>query len=222
MPELLLLPIDMRRFLEEPRNAVILPAAVIVPFLSLWPYFASPFVPALIATYACLEPQLLNMWYLWPGQLEGLAVRPVSWKRTIAAKNLASLALMLCVFAVFAVVTLYFHAGKIAAADLAKSVLHCITGGLALTVFGNNYSIVSPRAEIAWTLTDMASAVLCMIIGVIGILPVIVLSPFIGDWEASGIAILLYFFLWAGWSLPRSAHRLSTDIPELWMSVRLS
>jgi hypothetical protein len=222
MREILLLPIEVRRFFEEPRNAVILPAAVMVPFLSLWPYFASPLVPALIATYFCLESQLLNMWYLWPGQIEGLAVHPVHWKRTIAVKNLTSLTLMLCVFAVFAITTLYFHTGKIAPADLILSLLHCIAGGLALTIFGNDYSIVAPREKIGWTLTDMASALLCMFVGAIGILPVVVLSPFVGAWAASSVAIVLYILLWATWSLPRTAIRLSTTIPELWMSAKLS
>jgi hypothetical protein len=221
MPEMLLISIEIRRFFEEPRNAVVLPAAVVVSFLSLWPYFASPFVPALVATYACIEPQFLNTWYLWPGQIEGLAVRPVNWRRAVAVKNLISLALMLCVYFLLAVVTAYFHTGKIASGDLVVSILHCVAGGLALTIFGNNYSVVAPRATIGWTLTDMASAVLCMIVGVAGIVPAVLLSLFVGTWVASIAVIILYAFLWANWSLHRTSARISTDIPELWMSTKL-
>jgi len=219
MPELLLFPVELRRFFEEPRNCVILPAAILVPFFSLWPYFASPFVPALTATFACMEPYFLNMWYLWPGQLESLALRPLNWRRIVAVKNFTALFLTLMTFACFAVITLYFYDGKIAPATIGSAFLHCIVGGFALALFGNNYSVVSPRARIGWTLDDLAASVLALVVAGAAMIPVILLTYLIGPWPANGALIVLALVLWAGWSLSASATRLAHNIPELWASA---
>jgi len=222
MPEILLFPIELRRFFEEPRNAVMLPVALLVPFLSLWPYFASPLLPALSATFACMEPYYLNMWYLWPGQFEGFALRPISWRRVIAVKNLAALVLTLILFWVFAAITFYFHTGRIAPNDLGDATLACVVAGMTLSIFGNNYSIVSPRGRMGWTLTDLAASVLAMLVGGMSLIPVVVVSYLIGSWEAYGILITLAALLWAGWSLPSTAARIANNIPELWMNATQS
>jgi len=222
MPELLLFPVEMRRFFEEPRNAAILPLALLVPFLSLWPYFASPLVPAIAATFACMEPYYLNMWYLWPGQLAGFALRPISWQRLIAVKNVTALALTLMLFWIFAAITLYFHTGRIPPNDLGNATLACIVAGAALSIFGNNYSIVSPRGRIGWTLTDLAASVLAMLVGGISLIPVVVLSYLIGSWEAYSVLIMLAALLWARWSLPTTSARIAHSVPELWMNAAQS
>ncbi len=222
MPELLLFPVELRRFFEEPRNSVILPAAILVPFFSLWPYFPSPFVPALTATFACMEPYFLNMWYLWPGQLESLALRPLNWRRVVAAKNLTALCLTLTTFSCFAVITCYFHNGRVPPGTIGPAFLHCILGGFALAMFGNNYSVVSPRARIGWTLDDLAASVLALIVAGAAMVPVIVLTYLIGPWPANGALIMLALILWAGWSLPASATRIAHSIPELWANATYS
>jgi hypothetical protein len=222
MPELLLFPVELRRFFEEPRNAVILPVAIIVPFLSLWPYFSSPLIPALAATIACMEPYYLNMWYLWPGQFEGFALRPIRWRMVIAVKNLVAFVLTLMLFWAFAAITFYFHNGRIAPLALFGATLPCIIAGIVLAVFGNNYSVVSPRARIGWTLTDLAASILALLVGGISLIPVIVLSYLIGPWEAYGVLIILAALLWAGWSLPNTSARIAESIPELWMNAAQS
>jgi hypothetical protein len=222
MPELLLFPVELRRFFEEPRNAVILPAAILVPFLSLWPYFSSPLIPALAATIACMEPYYLNMWFLWPGQFEGLALRPIRWRMVIAVKNLVGFVLTLMLFWIFAAITFYFHDGRIAPLALFGATLPCVNAGIVLAVFGNNYSIVSPRGRIGWALTDLAASILALLVGGISVIPVIVLSYLIGPWEAYGVLITLATLLWAGWSLPHTSARIAESIPELWMSATQS
>ena len=201
---------------------MILPVALLVPFLSLWPYFSSPLVPAFAATLACMEPYYLNMWYLWPGQLEGFAVRPISWRRVIAVKNFVALVLTLMLFWVFAAITFYFHTGRIAPIELCTTTLACVVAGVALSVFGNNYAIVSPRGRIGWTLTDLAASILAMLVGGVSLIPLVVLSYLIGPWEAYGILITLAALLWAGWSLPSTSVRIANSIPELWMNAAQS
>lgn len=222
MPELLLFQIELRRFFEEPRNAVILPAALVVPFLSLWPYFSSPLIPAFAATLACMEPYYLNMWYLWPGQLESLALRPITWRRVIAVKNSWALVVTLMLFWVFAAITFYFHTGRIAPNDLVNATMACLVSGVALSMFGNSYSIVSPRRRIGWTLTDLAASVLAMLVGGMSLIPVVVLSYLVGSWEAYGILMVLAAFAWVRWSLPISTTRIAKSIPELWMNAAQS
>lgn len=222
MPELLLFPVEMRRFFEEPRNAVILPLALLVPFLSLWPYFSSPLIPALAATIMCMEPYYLNMWNLWPGQLEGFAVRPIRWRRVIAVKNLIAHLLSLMVFWTFSAVTFYFHTGRIAPIQLCTATLVCIVAVGTLSLFGNNYSIVSPRRRIGWTLTDLAASILALLVASISVLPVVILGYLIGPWEAYGIVIVMAVLLWAGWSLPRASERIANSIPELWTNAAQS
>ena len=222
MPETLLFPIEVRRFFEEPRSTVILPAAILVPFLSLWPYFSSPWVPALAATFACMEPHYLNMWSLWPHQLEGLALRPIDWRRAIAVKNLAALCLTLLVFSLFAAISYYFHSGTIPVTGFLIAFQDCAVAGMVLAMFGNNYSIVSPRSRIGWTLSDMAASILALIVVGIAMIPIIVLSYLIGPWSARGILFFPALLLWATWSLPGTAARLTHSIPELWTTTTYS
>ncbi len=222
MPELLLFTIELRRFFEEPRNAVILPVALLVPFLSLWPYFSSPLVPAFAATFACMEPYYLNMWYLWPGQLESFALRPISWRRVIAVKNFSALVVTLILFWVFAAVTFYFHTGRIAPHDVGNATLTCLIAGVALSMFGNRYSIVSPRERMGWTLSDLAASVLALLVGGLSVIPVVLLTYMIGSWEAYGILIVLAAIVWARWSLPSTSERIAKCIPELWMNAAQS
>jgi len=220
MPELLILPIELRRFFEEPRNAVVLPAMVVVPLLSLWPYFASPLVPALCAAFACIEPHALNMWSLWPRQVEGFAVKPLDWKRAIAVKNAGTMILLIILFTAFAVIISFFHTGRIPAGEFVHGFLHALIGGLGLIIVGNNYSIVSPRGEIGWTLNDIGASVLAVVIGGISIVPALVAALFTKGLASSAMILVLYAILWRTWSLPNTALRLSTSIPELWMNTQ--
>lgn len=222
MPERSLFSIEIRRFLEEPRNMVLLAAAIIVPPLSLWPYIASPWLPAFAATFACLEPYYMNMWCLWPGQFESLAVRPIRWHQAIAVKNVTALSLTLCVFVLFSLITYYVQPGPLAASDFAAALLQCLIAGMALVIFGNNYSIVSPRPRIGWTLSDMAASILSFAIAAAALLPVLVLSSLVGTWTAHGALLLLASVVWVQWSLPGTAARLQQHIPEIWTNATYS
>lgn len=219
MPEFLLFSVEIRRFLEEPRNAVIFPAAVLVPLLSLWPYFSSPLVPAIAAAFACTEPQYMNMWYLWPGLLEGMAIRPVRWHRVVAVKNITALALTTCVYCLFAIVTLYAHAGRIPSHDILAGGTTCIVAGFGVAMFGNNYAVVKPRARIGWTLQDLAAAVL--IVGVLGAtaIPFVVFSSLFGTWKAHGMLFAAASLLWVKWSIPNTASLIAHSVPEPWTNT---
>jgi hypothetical protein len=217
MPELLLFPVELRRFLEEPRTASIVPAAIIVPILSLWPYFASPWVPALAATIACVEPYFLNMWCLWPGQLESLALRPINWHRAIAVKNFTAFCITVLVFLLFAVVTYYAHSGAVDGPEFFFAFQDCLFAGVVLAMFGNNYSIVSPRPGIGWTLSDMAGSILALIIAGTAMIPVVVLSYLIGSWIAHSAALTAAVICWYLWSVPAAASHLAHTVPETWI-----
>jgi hypothetical protein len=216
MPELLLFPIEIRRFLEEPRTTAILPVAIVVPFLSLWPYFSSPWIPTLAATIACVEPYFLNMWCLWPGQRESLALRPINWRRAIAVKNFTALCITLLVFLLFSIITYYFHSGSIAGSGFLLAVQDCVFAGVTLAMFGNNYSVVSPRSRIGWTLSDMAASVLALIMSGIAMVPVIMLSYLLDPWIARSVAVIVALLCWTSWSVPATAVRLTNNVPERW------
>jgi hypothetical protein len=222
MREFLLFPVEVKRFFVEPRNAAIFPMAMFVPILSLWPYFASPLVPALCAAFMCIEPNALNMWGLWPQQFEGLAIRPMNWKRTIAAKNAATIILLLGIFTLFLIITYFFHTGRIATHDILNGELHCLIAGIGLCIFGNSYSIVSPRGHIGWTLTDAGAALLAALIGGAAIVPAVVATALTGPISGTTLVLALYITLWVTWSLPRSSERLQSSIPELWMNTQTS
>jgi hypothetical protein len=157
------------------------------------------------------------MWCLWPRQLEGLAVRPVNWQRTIAVKNIIAFSLTLLVFMFFAAVSFFFHSGAVSSSGFLIALLDCAIACLALAMFGNNYSIVSPRPAIGWTLSDMAASILCLIVVGIAMIPVLVLSYLIGPGIAHGTLILLALVLWSRWSIRTTASKLAQNIPETWL-----
>jgi hypothetical protein len=216
MPELLLIPIMLRRFFEEPRNAMVAVMAIVVPLLSLWPHFSSPLLPAVAATFAVAEPYFMNMWCLWPREIEALALHPVRWERVVIAQNITALVLTALVYTLLASTVFYIHGGRIPLMALANGGIDCLIIGILLTIFGNSYSLVSPRPSISWAFDDLAAAVLAVIITGVFSIPLAIFTWVLGSLTGRIILIAIGGLLWARWSLPRTAFRLKHELPDIW------
>ena len=222
MPEVLLFNIECHRFFEEPRNALVPAVAAAVAVLSLWPHFATPFAPVLAATFAVMEPHYLNAWSLWPRQIEAFALRPLDWQRAIMAGNLATVALTMSVFAFFSCTVLFLHSGSIAGSTVIRAMLDCLVISVCMLLFGNTYSLLSPRAGVGWTFDDLAGAVMCMVIAGLWDLTLAVLTYLMGNYAGHAVLAALCLPAWYLWSLPETAERLCHNIPELWTNVTQS
>jgi len=158
--ELSLITLELRRFFAVPWNLRIAVLAVPAIWLSLWPYTPSPFVPIFGALFIGLEPLYCNILFRAPNELEALSVLPLSWKRIVLAKNIATLLITLICLALLSIIVLYFAPIPPPSDHYWKGALYLGTVVFPLMQIGNSQSVQHPRRQIGWKFDDIAGGVL--------------------------------------------------------------
>lgn len=200
----------------------VLPLAVLTPFVSLWPQFGSPFIPAMVAAFLALEPSYNNTVNTWPGQLTAYGVLPADWIRYLRAKNCATALITLGVVSVFMILTAYMQPVTPGAGEASACALYLLSVLFPMLAIGNVVSWQQPRARIGWGLEDAAAGlVMLLILGLVS-LPYALLSTL----EQHEIFLVLYSgmaaAIWWYKAIPRAADRIHERFSTLWHKTQTS
>lgn len=209
-PERALIGLELRRFFSLPWNLRLAVLAIPAIWLSLWPYSPSPFVPVFAALFVALEPQYCNILFRAPNELEALTVLPLSWKRVVLAKNVATLVITVICLVLMSIVVLYFAPMPPPPAHYGKAALYLGSVVFPLMQIGNMQSVQHPRRQVGWTFDDFAGAVLMA--GFVAVLSV----PYLVLAEGANAPLLClpYIaavgFIWFRRSLAGTARHVTT------------
>jgi hypothetical protein len=162
--EWLFFTLEIRHFFSSGQTLKFLPLSACAVFMVLWPYIGSPFVPVIAAAVTGLEPQFCNLLFRSPHEYEALAMFPLSWERVIIAKNLATAALVLLMVVLVSLTVLYFSPVFPRLWDLADLLLYLATVVFPLIHAGNLRSVQQPRRVTGLTTTDLAEALVLLVI----------------------------------------------------------
>lgn len=120
---------------------------------------ASPFIPIIIVVFCGLELQYDNLFFRTSKEFEAYLMFPVSWKKVILMKNLATILLTLIIFGLTSMSLLYFSPATITLTDLKDVMLYLLTVIFPLIQFGNSQSVRNPRRISGFQINDFIEAV---------------------------------------------------------------
>lgn len=200
----------------------VLPLAVLTPFVSLWPQFGSPFIPALVAAFLSLEPFYNNTLNTWPGQLTAYGLLPADWIVYLRAKNCATALITLGVVSLFMLLTAFMQPVAPNSGEATACALYLLSILFPLLAIGNVVSWQQPRARIGWGLEDAAAdLVMLLILGLVS-LPYALLSTL----EQNEVPLLIYSgmaaVIWWHEAIPRAAKSIHERFSTLWHKTQTS
>ena len=222
MPDRKLIGLEIRGAASTGHLIRVLPLAVLTPFVSLWPQFGSPFIPAMVAAFLALEPFYNNTLNTWPGQFTAYGLLPADWIVVLRAKNCATALITLGVVTLFMVLTAFMQPVAPGSGEAAACVLYLLSILFPMLAIGNVVSWQQPRARIGWGLEDAAAGlVMLLILGLVS-LPYALLSML----EQNEVPVLIYSGLaaaiWWYKAIPRAAGHIHERFSTLWHKTQAS
>ncbi len=154
---------ELRHFFRQSRNLSLLPLSFLAVYFSLWPHAGSIFAPVCLAVFIALEPQYDNILFRTRREFEGLALLPADWAAIIAGKNLASVALTFIVFVPVSAMVVFFAPAVPAVREGLLALLYLASVSFPMLALGNLRSVQAPRRTVGWSLTDLAEAVIMLV-----------------------------------------------------------
>jgi hypothetical protein len=115
--------------------------------LVLRPGDLSPLIVVFLVAVGSMEEQFNNIFYRTPRELEALAMFPVSWRRIVLAKNLATIAGTAIVSLCMSLVILYFTPRFPDAGEFGDAAVYLMTILFPLLQIGNTRSWQEPRKD---------------------------------------------------------------------------
>ncbi|MBI5471407.1 MAG: hypothetical protein HY961_03590 [Ignavibacteriae bacterium] len=113
----------------------------------------------LFAVFAILESQFTNILFRTPHELEALSMFPLSWKKIVLVKNLATLTLFVIVALIVSMATIYFTPKHIGWQTFRDSIVFASSIIFLLLHIGNRESVSAPRRSSGWSVSDLVQAV---------------------------------------------------------------
>lgn len=190
------------------RDPIVFRAAVLLPFsilLAVWRYSGSPLIPAIVSALIILEPRFDNLLFTSPVEGEALSLFPVRWRAVIAAKNLATAALLFLLVPLLGIPIGFFG---IAATDWPGAIMYLLTVVFPLLHLGNLHSLQHPRRTVGWSLGDLAEAIILLITAGVASIPFTVLSTLDSSFLWCSVYVAGGAWLWWRVSLPRAERIL--------------
>ena len=187
---------ELRRFFRQSRNLSVLPLSFLAVYFSLWPHVGSIFAPVCLAVFIALEPQYDNILFRTRREFEGLALFPADWAAIIRGKNLASVALTFIIFVPVSTMVVFFAPTVPTVREGLLALLYLASVSSPMLALGNLRSVQAPRRTVGWSLTDLAEAVIMLVMLVLLSVPflvcvIILRNPLVCLLYTLGSALLL-------------------------------
>ncbi|MBX2992503.1 MAG: hypothetical protein KF749_15225 [Bacteroidetes bacterium] len=206
--EKLIFVMELRQCFSAKRIPVFVLLMLAAIFLVVQESEVSPLVVVFLTVFAILEWQFNNILFRSPHELEALSLFPVSWRRIVLVKNLATILLTGIVTILVSITVLYFSPKPFDIRHIHESFLYASTIIFPLLHVGNTESLRSPRKSGRWHIDDLVQAVGMLLFVVVLSLPYIVLTvivrlPILNVLYATGMA-----WYWYRYSLPNIALKI--------------
>lgn len=150
---------DIRQCFSARRIPVFILLTLIGIFLVVQESELSPMVVVFLVVFAILEAQFNNILFRSPHELEALSMFPISWRRVVIVKNLATIVLTALLTVIIAMVVFYFSPKAIEASIVVEALLYSATIIFPLLHAGNIESVRAPRRNAGWQTDDLVQAV---------------------------------------------------------------
>lgn len=175
----------------------------------------SPLVVVFLAVFAILELQFNNILFRSPHELEALSMFPISWRRVVLVKNLATIVLTGIVTVIVSMTVLYFSPKQFEGRLIHEALMYASTMIFPLLHVGNTESLRSPRKSTGWRMDDLVQAAGMLLFVLVLSLPyimftVIVRLPILNVFYATGMA-----WYWYKYSLPNIALKIEQQKTRL-------
>ena len=158
--ELLVFQLEIRHLFSHSCRFHFIPLLAVGVFFIAWIYpIASPFVPVMLVVLCGLELQFNNLLFRTATEFETYLLFPISWRRVILMKNLATIALTFLLFALNSMTLLYFSPEAIILVDVRDALLYLATIIFPMLQIGNAQSVRHPRRISGLQINDLIEAI---------------------------------------------------------------
>jgi hypothetical protein len=214
--ELLIFQLEIRHLFAHNCRFHFIPLFIIGVFFIAWVYsVASPFVPVMVVVLCGLELQFNNLLFRTSSEFETYLLFPISWRRVIIMKNLATIALTFLLFIVGSMSLLYFSPATIKFIDVRDAVLYLVTIIFPMLQIGNTQSVRHPRRISGLQINDFIEAIWTLLNVAIVSVPYYVIMKLI---EIPFLCLVygpLTMIIWWRFSIDRTAEQIMKNQFEL-------
>jgi hypothetical protein len=157
--DILIFRTEIQQCFSAKRIPVFILLALIGVFLVVQESELSPLVIVFLVVFAILESQFNNILFRSSHELEALSMFPITWRRIVLVKNLATIVLTAIVSIIVAMAVLYFVPQPIETSIIGEAILYSATIIFPLLHVGNIESVRAPRRNAGWQTDDLVQAV---------------------------------------------------------------
>jgi len=211
----LIFSIEMRQCFSQGRLLSYVVMALFGIGLVLQPGDLPLFVVVFLVALGSLEEQFNNMFFRSPHELEALATFPVSWRRIVLTKNLATIAGTAIVSLCMSMVILYFAPRSPDLVQLGNGVVYLMTILFPLLHIGNTRSWQEPRKNTRGHFDFVVQTGGMLIFAVILSIPHIILSTLMKLPSMSMLYAAIAAVYWFRVSVPQTARHVEQEIPRI-------
>ena len=181
-----------------------------------WTYHvAPPFAAIAFVVFCALEPQVNNIFFRSPTELEIMNLFPIDWEVVILAKNTAALIIISACLIVTSAALAFFAPEVYGFRDILDGILYCATVLFPLLSIGNANSVSNARRKCGWQYDDLMEILWMAITLLLLSIPYVLMHYYLNYafiYFVYGVAVGYY---WYKTSIPNSAKHLMNELITL-------